>query len=270
MTNFSIEDKVTVITGGSGVLGSSIAKSFLKEGARVVIIGRSQQKIDSKLQVWRDEGMEAMGISADITIEEEVIRAKNLVIEKYGRVDVLINAAGGNIPEATQKPDQTIFDIPFEGIDKVLHLNLQGTIYPTMIFAKEMAEKKSGSIINISSVSTLSALSRVMGYSASKTAINNFTQYMACELTTKFGDKLRVNAIAPGFFIADQNRALLTNADGSFTERGQKIIDRTPMGRFGDLEELNGAAQFLSSDAASFVNGSLMIIDGGYHAYSGI
>jgi len=192
------------------------------------------------------------------------------VVEKWGRIDILLNIAGGNIPGATLMPDQSFFDMKIEDWNKVTDLNMNGTVYPCYVFGRVMANQKSGSIINISSMAAMQSMTRVPGYSAAKAAVGNFTQWLAMEMAMKYGDGIRVNAIAPGFFIGDQNRAVLINPDGSLTDRSLKVIANTPMKRFGDINELNGAVQFLCSQAASFITGVVLPIDGGFSSYSGV
>lgn len=202
--------------------------------------------------------------------EESLSKTADAVKEKWGYIDVLLNIAGGNMPGATQTEEQTFFDMKMEDFQKGTDLNLNGTVLPCKIFGEVMAENGAGSIVNISSMATYSAITRVPGYSVAKTGINIFTQWLAMEMAQKFGEKLRVNAVAPGFFIGDQNRAVLINPDGSYTERSKKVIAKTPMGRFGDIEELNGLVQFLCSDAASFITGTIIPVDGGFSSYSGV
>jgi len=267
---FSIKDKVAVITGASGVLGGSLAKSFIEAGAKVVALGRKQETLDSRVEELIANGGEAFAVEANVMSIESLEEAAKKITEKYGRIDILLNIAGGNIPSATLSPDQSFFDMKIEGWNEVTDLNINGTVYPSYVFGKVMAEQGSGSIVNISSMAAYSAITRVAGYSAAKSAITNFTQWLASDVALKFGDKIRVNAVAPGFFIGDQNRAILLNPDGSLTDRSKKVIAKTPMGRFGDVEELNGAVQFLCSDAASFITGALLPVDGGFSAFSGV
>ncbi|MEM8970246.1 MAG: SDR family oxidoreductase, partial [Bacteroidota bacterium] len=191
-------------------------------------------------------------------------------LAQWGQIDVLINAAGGNMPGATVAPSQTVFDVSVDALRKVLDLNLMGSVLPTLVFGKSMAEQKLGSIINISSMAATHSITRVLGYSIAKAGIDMFTKWMATEMSLKFGDGIRVNAIAPGFFIGEQNRKLLTNEDGSLTERGKTIIQNTPMQRFGEAEELNGAILYLCSDASKFVTGTILPIDGGFSSFSGV
>lgn len=267
---FDISGKVAVITGAGGVLGGSIAKSFIQQGAKVAALDIRRENLDARVDELVRLGGEATGMTADVLSIESLQKAADDILAKWGRIDILLNIAGGNIPGATLTEAQTIFDMKMEDWDKVTSLNLNGTVYPSLVFGKFMAAQKSGCIVNISSMAAYSAITRVAGYSAAKTAISNFTQWMAMEMAMKFGDKVRVNAIAPGFFIGDQNRAVLINPDGSLTERSRKVLAKTPMGRFGDITELNGAVQFLCSEAASFITGVVLPIDGGFSSFSGV
>jgi len=210
------------------------------------------------------------GYVCNVVEEESIQKTSDAIIEKYGKIDVLVNAAGGNMPGATIGPDQSFFDINMADFKKVVDLNLFGSIIPSVIFGKEMAKNKKGIIINISSMASERAITRVAGYSASKAAIDNYTRWLAVELATKYGDGLRVNAIAPGFFIGNQNRKLLLNDDGSYTDRGNTIIKNTPMKRFGEADELHGALHYLCSDASKFVTGIVIPVDGGFSAFSGV
>lgn len=267
---FSIAGKVAVISGAGGVLGGSIAKSFVEAGAKVVAIDIRQEQLDARIKELTANGGEAIGIIGnvlDIPSLENV--AKEILVE-WGRIDILLNIAGGNTPGGTLAPDQAFFDMPIPEWEKVTGLNLNGTVYPSLVFGKVMAGQKSGCIINVSSMAAYSAITRVPGYSAAKTAVSNFTQWLATEMAMKYGDGVRVNAIAPGFFIGDQNRAILINPDGSLTERSKKVLAKTPMGRFGDIAELNGAVQFLCSEAAGFITGVVLPVDGGFSAFSGV
>lgn len=267
---FSVTDKVTVITGAGGVLGGSIAENFVKEGAKVVAIDIRQEQLDKQVEKLKAYGDSVIGIVGDILNLESLEQIVTQIVEKWGRIDILLNIAGGNIPGATLSPDQHFYDMKLADWEKVTNLNMNGTVYPCLVFSKIMAQQKSGCIINVSSMAAYSAITRVPGYSAAKTAVANFTQWLASEMAMKYGDGIRVNAIAPGFFIGDQNRAVLINPDGSLTDRSIKVLSKTPMNRFGDINELNGAVQFLCSDAASFITGALLPIDGGFSAFSGV
>jgi NAD(P)-dependent dehydrogenase (short-subunit alcohol dehydrogenase family) len=267
---FSIKGKVAVITGAGGVLGGSIAKSFIEQGAKVAALDIRQEQLDVRVAELTTLGGEAIGFQANVLSIESLEQAAAQVLSQWERIDILLNIAGGNTPKGTLAPTQEFFDMPIEEWEKVTNLNMNGTVYPSMIFGKAMARRKSGVIINVSSMAAYSAITRVPGYSAAKSAVANFTQWLAAEMAMKYGDKIRVNAIAPGFFIGDQNRAVLINPDGSLTDRSLKVLAKTPMGRFGNINELNGAIQFLCSDAASFITGALLPVDGGFSAFSGV
>lgn len=267
---FSIKDKVAIITGAGGVLGGSIAKSFVAAGAKVVAIDIRPEELNKRIEELRAEGGEVMGVIGNVLDIASLENVAQEVLSKWGKIDILLNIAGGNMPGATLNEDQPIYDMQITDWEKVTGLNLNGTVYPSMVFGKVMAKQKSGSIINISSMAAYSAITRVVGYSAAKSAISNFTQWLSTDMCLKFGDGIRVNAIAPGFFIGDQNRNVLINPDGSLTERSKKVIAKTPMRRFGDINELNGAVQFLCSPAASFITGVVLPIDGGFSSFSGV
>lgn len=267
---FSINNKVALVTGGYGVLGSNVAQHLASQGAKVVILGRSANKAHELLTHIKNNGGEACFVASDVMDMELLKQNKAEIIARYGQIDILINIAGGNIPGATLSPTQPFFDINIDDWNKVTELNINGTVYPCLVFGEAMAQQKQGSIINISSMTAYSAITRVPGYSVAKAAISNFTQWLATEMAMKYGDGIRVNAIAPGFFIGHQNRAILINPDGTLTERSQKIIAKTPMARFGDIQELNGAVQFLCSNAASFITGAILPVDGGFSAFSGV
>ncbi len=267
---FSLEGKVALVTGGTGVLGGKMARGLAKAGAKVAILGRRIEKAESVAGEIREAGGEALATPADVMDKAQMEAAREQVVSAWGKVDILLNCAGGTTPEGTVAPDKTIFDMDLEAMRFVIDLNLIGTMLPSMVIGEAMAEKKQGCIINISSMNAQRALTRAVAYSAGKAAIDNFTKWMAVELATKFGEGMRVNAIAPGFFVGEQNRALLLNPDGSLTARGQKIIDHTPAGRFGDPDELIGSLIWLCSPAAKFVNGTVIMVDGGVNAFSGI
>ncbi len=247
-----------------------MAASLGRAGVRVGILSRSEERVGSMVRTINADGGEALPLIADVTDREQLTVALSTVTENWGGIDILINAAGGNRPGATILPDQTVFDLCMEDFDEVMRLNLQGTVLPTLLFGESMAKAGRGTIINISSMAAQRSLTRVVGYSAAKAAIDNFTRWMAVELASKFGEGLRVNAIAPGFFIGDQNRRLLLNEDGTPTARGQSVIDHTPMRRFGRPEELLGALHWLCSDASSFVTGTVIPVDGGFSAFGGV
>ncbi len=269
MTNlFSVKDNVIVLTGGSGILGASMVHHFAEQGAKVVILDKNEATGKALQDAVCANGGEAWFLYSDVLNKEVLEQNYTDIMAKYGRIDVLINGAGGNMPGATIAPDKTIFDLEIEAFKRVVDLNLFGTILPSMVFSKAMVEQKKGSIINIASESAIRPLTRVAGYGTAKAAVVNFTKYLAGELATKFGEGLRVNAIAPGFFLTEQNRNLLTNPDGSLTDRAKTIIAHTPFRRFGEPDELLGTVQWLASDASKFVTGTLTVIDGGFDAFS--
>ncbi len=265
---FNIQDNVVVITGGTGVLGGSIAKYLAAEGAKVVILGRKAAVGNAIVAEIQAAGNEAMFLETDVLDSAKVQQNCDEIVEKYGRVDALLNAAGGNMPGATIAPDKTFFDLDPAQFQTVLNLNLTGTVIPTQVFLRPMAAQKRGAIVNFSSMAAFRPMTRVCGYAAAKAGISNFTAYMATECAKKFGEGIRVNAIAPGFFITEQNRSLLTNPDGSFTQRGQDVIRQTPFGRMGEPEELCGTIHYLISNASRFVTGTVAVVDGGFNAFA--
>lgn len=265
---FSIDGRVVVITGGTGVLGACIARYLAKEGAKVVVLGRRADEGNAIVDEIKANGGEAMFLTTDVL--DAAVLEQNLkdILAAYGRVDALLNAAGGNMPGATIAPTGNFFDVDVSQFERVLNLNLTGTVLPTQIFLKPMVEAGRGAIVNFSSMAAFRPMTRVMGYAAAKAGISNFTAFMATEVAKKFTPGIRVNAIAPGFFLTNQNRALLTNPDGSLTERGADVIRQTPFGRFGDPEELCGTIQYLISDASSFVTGTVAVVDGGFNVFA--
>lgn len=267
---FTLRSKVAVVTGGTGVLGSAMCKALANAGAAVVILGRRKEAADQLAQEIVTKGGNAIGISADVLNKDQLITARENILKKFGRIHILVNGAGGNLPGAVVMPDKTIFDLKIDDFRSVVDLNLTGSLLPTQIFGEPLAESKQGVIINISSMTAIRPLTRVLGYGAAKAAISNFTQWLAVEMAKKFGEGIRVNAIAPGFFLTEQNRNLLTNQDGSLTERGQLIIRGTPFGRFGEPDELSGTLLWLCSDASKFVSGIVVPVDGAFSAYGGV
>ncbi len=265
---FNIKDKVVAITGSTGVLAGELARYLAKEGAKIVFMGRSQVKLDSAMKGLED--CDCLGCVADVLDRPALEKARADILQKYGKLDALINGAGGNMPGATIPPDKTFFDLDVSQWADVLKLNLQGTLLPTMVFGEIFKEQKYGCVVNFSSMTAESAVTRVLGYSNAKASVNNLTKWLAVEFAQKFGEGVRVNAIAPGFFISEQNRALLTNPDGTFTQRGQTVINKTPFKRFGNADEICGAAHYLISDASKFVTGTIMAIDGGFSCFSGV
>lgn len=269
--SFDLTDKVAVVTGGTGALGSGMSRVLAQAGATVVIMALQQADVDAMAQSIEAEGGRAHGIVCDVLNADELKARAEVIKAKHGRVDILINGAGGNHPQATVSPgERTFFDLPQDALRWVFDLNLMGTVLPSQIFGVMMAEQGAGNIINISSMASLQPLTRVVAYAAAKAAINNFTQWLAVYMATEHSPQIRVNAIAPGFFLGAQNRFLLMTEDGDLTPRGEQIISHTPMGRFGDAEDLHGALLWLASDASRFVTGIVVPIDGGFSAYSGV
>lgn len=267
---FDITGKTAVITGGTGVLGGVMAEGLALAGAHVVVLGRKKENGDAIIQKIAEKGKQALFVQADVLDAAQLSDAKAKVLEKYKTIDILINAAGGNLPGAIVMPEQNFFDLQIEEFRKVVDLNLLGTVLPTKIFCDVMARQKKGVIINIASMSSFRPITRVVGYSAAKAGIDNFTGWLAIEMAKKFGEGIRVNAIAPGFFITEQNRRLLTNEDGSFTPRGEAAIRNTPFARFGVPEELIGTLIWLCSDASKFVTGIDVPVDGGFNVFCGV
>ncbi|RZJ18337.1 MAG: SDR family oxidoreductase [Acinetobacter sp.] len=267
---FSLAGKVIVVTGGTGIIGKSFIKGIVAAGGTVGILGRNEKVANERADEVIKNGGKAIALIADVLDEKALEQAKDKVLAAFGRIDGLVNAAGGNIPEAIIMKDDDIFGMNVDGMRKAMELNLWGTLIPTQIFGKAMLAAGTGSIVNISSMSSKRVITRVLGYSMGKAAIDCYTQWFAVELANRFGDKVRMNAIAPGFFLTEQNRALLTNTDGSYTERGNLVIKQTPFKRFGDTDELIGALQWLLSDASAFVTGTVINVDGGFFVNSGV
>jgi NAD(P)-dependent dehydrogenase (short-subunit alcohol dehydrogenase family) len=267
---FDITGRTAVITGGTGVLGGAMAIGLAEAGAHVVVLGRKKESGDALLKKIKENGKQAMFVQADVLDAAQLAEAKEKILKEHKSIDILINAAGGNLPGAVILPEQNFFDLQIAEFQKVVDLNLLGTVLPTKIFCDVMAKQKKGVVINISSMSALRPITRVVGYSAAKAAIDNFTGWLAIEMAKKFGEGIRVNAIAPGFFITEQNRKLLTNEDGSYTARGQAAIHNTPFARFGLPEELIGTLIWLCSDASKFVTGIDVPVDGGFNVFCGV
>jgi NAD(P)-dependent dehydrogenase (short-subunit alcohol dehydrogenase family) len=267
---FSLDGRVVVITGGTGVLGGVMARGLARAGAKVGVLGRRREQAEAVVRSIVAEGGEAIALVADVLNREQLEQARADVLHAWDRLDILVNGAGGNMPSATLAPGHSFFDLPVEGLEPVLALNLQGTLLPSQVFGELLARAGRGSIVNISSMAAQRPLTRVVGYGIAKAGVENATRWLAVELARAFGGRIRVNAIAPGFFVGEQNRALLLNDDGSLTPRGQTIIDHTPAGRFGQPEELLGTLIWLCGPGACFVNGVVVPVDGGFNAFSGV
>jgi NAD(P)-dependent dehydrogenase (short-subunit alcohol dehydrogenase family) len=272
---FDLSGRVAVVTGATGVLGGAMARGLSRAGARVGILGRRKERTEKVVEEIESLGGEALALQADVLARDQLMAAREATLERWGRVDTLVNAAGGNVAAATVAEDISFFGLEQGPLREVLDLNLLGTVLPTQVFGEAMAKGSSGaevegSIVNVSSMAAQRPLTRVVGYSAAKAAVENLTRWLAAELARKHGPGLRVNAIAPGFFLGEQNRALLVNEDGSPTERGRAIVGHTPAGRFGEPEELVGTLIWLSSPAARFVTGAVVPVDGGFGAFAGV
>ena len=265
--SFNIEGKVAVVTGGAGVLCAAICRALIKSGVKVAILDlrpEAAQLLASEL------GADAISVVCNVLERTSLEAAAQQVLVKFGRVDILVNGAGGNKPQATTSTEQTFFDLPAEALRWVFDLNLMGTILPSQVFGRLMAKQKSGVILNISSMNAFRPLTRIAAYSAAKAGVSNFTRWLAVHMAKDYSPEIRVNAIAPGFLVGEQNRRLLLNEDGSLTPRGRAILDHTPMGRFGIPEDLIGTILWLLSPASVFVTGIVVPIDGGFSAYSGV
>lgn len=267
---FGIEGRVAIVTGATGVLGGAMARGLARAGVKVAVLGRRRERAEEVANEMIEAGGMALATPADVLDRAQLEAARDQVLAEWGGIDILVNAAGGTTPAATISPDSNFFKIDIDATRYVIDLNLIGTLLPSHVFGEVMARKKQGCIINISSMNAQRAFTRSIAYSAGKTATDSFTKSLAVELATKFGEGMRVNAIAPGFFVGEQNRALLLNADDTLTSRGQKIIDHTPFGRFGEPDDLVGTLLWLCSPAASFVTGTVTMVDGGANAFSGI
>jgi NAD(P)-dependent dehydrogenase (short-subunit alcohol dehydrogenase family) len=267
---FDLRGRVAVVTGGSGTLGSAMARGLAAAGVRVAILGRRLEAARTVAEQIDSTGGEAMAVAADVLDVAALARARDTVVERWRGIDILLNAAGGNLPQATLADGGSVFDLPLEAWRAAVDLNLWGTLLPIQVFGPTMAAARRGSIVNVSSMASQRVLTRVPAYSAAKAAVENLTRWLAVDLARKHGDGLRVNAVAPGFFIADQNRRMLTNEDGSLTPRGRRIVEHTPAGRFGNPEDLIGTVLWLCGSGSRFVNGAVIPVDGGFSAFSGV
>lgn len=268
--SFSLEGKVIVVTGGTGILGNSFVNAIVEAGGAVGILGRNAEIANERADAIKKNGGKAIALIADAMDEAQLIAAREKIIAAFGKIDGLVNAAGGNMPDGVLQPDESIFEMKMDGMKKVLDLNLWGTLIPTQVFGQAIAETGKGTIVNISSMNSKKAVTKVLGYNMGKAAVDCYTQWFAVELANRYGDKIRMNALAPGFFLTEQNRNLLTTPDGGFTPRGQSVIKQTPFKRFGDPDELKGALVWLLSDASQFVTGAMICVDGGFSIFSGV
>ncbi|MGY4688097.1 SDR family oxidoreductase [Petrotoga sp. DB-2] len=267
---FNVEGKVIAITGGAGVLCSEMAKSLGEAGGKIAIMDLSEKAMTLLSNELTEKGVEHLAIKTNVLKKNDLVRAKDEILKTFGKIDILINGAGGNKPEATTSKDKSFFELPEDAVQWVFNLNFLGTFLASQVFGEYFAEKGYGEIINISSMNAFRPLTNIPAYSAAKAAVSNFTQWLAVHMNHNYSKKIRVNAIAPGFLLTNQNRFLLTNEDGSLTRRGNQILDHTPMGRFGEPKDLISTVMWLISDSSEFVNGVVVPIDGGFAAYSGV
>lgn len=270
MMNFELQGKVAVITGAGGVICSVMARELAKQGVKVALLDIMEEQAQAVADDICREGGEAIACKANVLDPESLAQARDKVVAHFGTVDILINGAGGNKRQATTSPEMSFFELEPDAIRWVFDLNVTGAVLTTQAFGKELVRNGKGNVINIASMASYLPLTNTVAYSGAKAAVANFTQWMAVHFNQNYSKEIRVNAIAPGFLLTQQNRFLLTNEDGSATERGQKVIAKTPMGRYGQPEELCGAIMWLCSEAASFVNGAVIPIDGGFAAYWGV
>ncbi|MBA2667761.1 MAG: SDR family oxidoreductase [Trueperaceae bacterium] len=270
LPDFRLDGRVAIVTGATGVLGGVMAHGLAAAGARVAVLGRNAARAEELAAAIEASGGEALATPADVLDVDALAHVRDEVLGRWSQIDMLINVAGGNVAGATLGPDDTPFDLDPAAMREVVDLNFMGTVLPTQVFGKAMAERKRGVIITISSMAAMRSITRVVGYSAAKAAVDNLTRWLAMDLGRRYGGGIRVNAIAPGFFVGNQNRHLLLEGDGSLTERGRAIVEHTPLGRFGKPEELVGTLVWLCSDASSFVTGIVVPVDGGFSVTSGV
>jgi NAD(P)-dependent dehydrogenase (short-subunit alcohol dehydrogenase family) len=270
-TRFDLSGKVVVVTGGAGGLCTAICHALAAAGVKVAVLDLNQEAAERLAAGIRSTGADAIGVACNVLERENLEAAAQEVLAKFNKVDMLINGAGGNKPKATTDPEQHFFDLPADALRWVFDLNLMGTILPSQVFGKLMAGQRRGVILNIASINSLRPLTRVPAYSAAKAGVNNFTQWLAVHMAQEYAPEIRVNAIAPGFFLTDQNRFLLTDKEtGELAPRGKTILSHTPMGRFGAPDDLLGTVFWLLSPASDFVTGIIVPVDGGFSAFSGV
>jgi NAD(P)-dependent dehydrogenase (short-subunit alcohol dehydrogenase family) len=267
---FSLRGKVAIVTGGTGVLGSAMATGLAAAGARVGVLGRRTDRARQIVEGIAASGGEALPLTADVLDRDQLEVCRDAVLNAWSSIDIVVNAAGGHVAEAIVTGDRTFFTLPAEALDAVMRLNWLGTVLPTQVFGAVMARQAGGSIINISSMAASRPLTNAIGYSSAKAAIDNLTRWLAVEFARKYGPGLRVNAIAPGFFVAEQNRSLLLDQQGGLTRRGEAIISHTPMARFGSPDDLVGTVIWLAGDGSRFVTGVVVPVDGGFSAFAGV
>ena len=267
---FSLEGKVIVVTGGTGILGNSFVNGIADAGGTVVILGRNESMANERADAINKKGGKALAVVADVLNQDDLVRARDKILQTFGGIDGLVNGAGGNMPQGVLQPDEDIFKMNLDGMKQVMDLNLWGTLLPTQVFGEAIAKTGKGSIVNISSMNSKRAVTKVIGYNMGKAAMDCYNQWFAVELANRYGDTIRMNALAPGFFLTEQNRNLLTKPEGGYTPRGEAVIRNTPFKRFGHPDELIGALVWLLSDASAFVTGSMICVDGGFSIFSGV
>ncbi|MCB2410508.1 SDR family oxidoreductase [Hymenobacter lucidus] len=269
--NFSLQDKVIVVTGGTGILGQSFIDGIVEAGGAVGILGRNEAVARERAAAINASGGRALALVADVLAEDQLRAACQEMMQAFGRIDGLVNAAGGNGADGVLAPEEDVFKMNLAGMKRVMELNVWGAILPTQVFGAAIAESADkGSIVNISSMNSKRAITKVLGYNMGKAALDCYNQWFAVEMAARYGDRLRMNALAPGFFLTEQNRSLLTTPDGGFTARGELVIRQTPFKRFGHPDELQGALVWLLSDASRFVTGSMICVDGGFSIFGGV
>ncbi len=268
--NFDISGQVAVITGAGGIICGTLAKEMAKKGVKIALLDLMVENAQAITDEIIASGGDAIAVKADVLSRESLEAARKVVLEKFGKIDILVNGAGGNKPQATITKDQDFFHLDLDAFKWVFDLNVTGAVLTTMVFGEVMAEQKSGNVINIASMSSYHPLTNTVAYCGAKAAVANFTEWMATHFNQNYSNNIRVNAIAPGFLLTNQNRYLLTNEDGSATDRGQRVLAKTPMGRYGEPVEMAGPVMFLCSEAASFINGAVLPVDGGFSSYWGV
>lgn len=268
--NFSLADKAIVVTGGTGILGGAFVQGVVDAGGAVGILGRNAAVAEERAAAINNAGGRAIALVADVMKADELAAAKDKMLATFGRIDGLVNGAGGNIPEGVLQPEQDLFSMNLEGMKKAMEINIWGSVLPTQVFGEAIAKTGKGSIVNISSMNSKRAITKVLGYNMGKAALDCYNQWFAVELANRYGDQIRMNAIAPGFFLTEQNRNLLTKPEGGYTPRGELAIRQTPFKRFGHPDELIGALVWLLSDASAFVTGAMICVDGGFSIFGGV
>jgi NAD(P)-dependent dehydrogenase (short-subunit alcohol dehydrogenase family) len=267
---YSLKGKVIIVTGGTGILGNSFINGIVEAGGAVGILGRNKEVAEERAEAINKNGGQAIALVADVLDEASLIAARKTLLDRFGRLDGLVNGAGGNMPDGVLQPDEDIFSMNLDGMKRVMEVNLWGTLLPTQVFGDAIAKTGKGSIVNISSMNSKRAITKVLGYNMGKAAVDCYNQWFAVELANRYGDAIRMNALAPGFFLTEQNRNLLTLPEGGYTQRGGLVIKQTPFKRFGNPDELIGALVWLLSDASAFVTGSMICVDGGFSIFGGV